>query len=132
MMSAYYMLDSVVHSVPNLHNLTPPNCFFIKCYPYFTDKKIAVKEAKYLAQDWIGQEWSCHSNPTTRNCKDLLLLTPFVLHENLLKQFSILGHLLYHHLFTDFIKMKKTMINILIEKYFCISIIHLNKFLAVK
>lgn len=49
MMSAYYMLDSVVHSVPTLHNLTPPNCFFIKCYP--TDKKIAVREAKYLAQD---------------------------------------------------------------------------------
>ena len=51
MMSTYYMLDSVVHSVPNLYNLIPPNCFFIKCYPHFTDKKIAVREAKYLAQD---------------------------------------------------------------------------------
>ena len=45
------MLDSVVHSIPNFYNLITPNCFFIKCYPHFADKKIAVREAKYLAQD---------------------------------------------------------------------------------
>lgn len=82
MMSTYYMLDSVVHSIPNFYNLITPNCFFIKCYPHFADKKIAVREAKYLAQDWTGQEWSCHSNPTTHDCKALPLLTPFVLYGN--------------------------------------------------
>ena len=51
MMSTYYMLDSVVHSIPNLYNLIPPNSFFIKCYPHFTDKQIIVREAKCLAQD---------------------------------------------------------------------------------